>query len=46
MDTADDIDKWLKEDDLRITCFGVAFDELVDADQIDNGNVDDEIKMA
>ena len=43
--TADDIDEWLEVDGLPITCFGVACDELVDVDQIDDGNVNDEIKM-
>ena len=44
--TADDIDKWLEVDGLPITCFGVACDELVNVDQIDDGDVDDEIEMA
>ena len=41
--TADDIDEWLEVDVLPITCFGVACDELVDVDQINDGDVDDEI---
>ncbi len=44
--TADNIDEWLKVDGLPITCFGVACDELGNVDQIDDGDVDDEIKMA
>ncbi len=46
VDTADDIDEWLEVDGLPITCFGVACGELVDVDQIDDGDVDDEIEMA
>ncbi len=43
---ANDINEWLKVDGLPITCFGVGCDELVDVDQMDDGDVDDEIKMA
>ncbi len=43
---ADDIDEWLEVDGLPITSFGVVCDELVDVDQINDGDVDDEIKMA
>ncbi len=46
VDTANDIDEWLKVDGLPITCFGVACGELVDVDQIGNGDVNDEIEMA
>ncbi len=46
VDTADDIDEWLNVDGLPITCFGFACDELVDVDQIDDGDVDDKLKMA
>jgi hypothetical protein len=46
VDTADDIDEWLEVDGVPITCFGVAFNELVDVDQIDDGDVDDEIETA
>jgi hypothetical protein len=44
--TADNMDEWLKVDGLSITCFGVACDALVDVDQINDGDVDDEIEMA
>ncbi len=46
VDTADDINEWLEVDGLPITFFGVVCDELVDVDQIDDGDVDDEIEMA
>jgi hypothetical protein len=46
VDTTNDIDEWLKLDGVPTTCFGVRFDELVDVDQIDDGNVDDEVKTA
>jgi hypothetical protein len=46
VDTANGINEWLEVDGVPITCFGVAFDELVDVDQIDDGNYDDKIKMA
>ena len=46
VNTADDIGEWLEVNGVPITCFGVAFDELVDVDQIKDGDVDDEIKTA
>ena len=44
VDTADNIDEGLKVEGVPTTCFGVTFDELVDIDRIDDGNVNDEVE--
>ena len=46
VDTANNIDKGLEVEGFPTTCFGVTFDELVNLDLINNGNVDDEVKTA
>ena len=46
VDTADNIDEWLEVEGVLTTCFGVTFDELVDVDLIDDGDVNDEMETA
>ena len=46
VDTAEDINKGLEVEGVPVNWFGVTFDELVDVDRINDGDVDDEVKTA
>ena len=42
----DDINEELKVEGFPTTCSGITFDELVDADPIDDGVIDDKVETA
>ncbi len=46
VNTTEDINEGLKVEGFPTTHFGVTFDELVDVDPINDGNIDDEVETA